>query len=800
MNKKILYLILVMIGLIGFVYAAKMNDVRSPNPTIWSEIHNDSIVFNCSATSTNGYNITNMQIWSDVYGSWDMIYNYSVPDADRIGNNTINISSLNTSIPEGNFKYGCFAQEFNVTSLASGGINLTNTTWTNGTNYTFTVDYFERPVLTSPADAVYFIREVNGTTNLNLACNVTPDVRYNITKIDFWHNITGTFTKNETGLNSSMTTNQSQGNVSKTINLTNAGDNFRFTWGCRAEELRENNADLNISNKIFSRFSLNKTVIVQYAPIIELKDPTPANNSKVYSMGQTINVTVFTNYSTDTSLYCRVYTNESGTFGPVGSTFTVANNSNTSLIHNFQEGMSLWNIRCYEPSDNNVFGFMTHNQTIIVDLGTPTVYLNNTNNSWTNLTSLINISFTATDPNIQRCDLYINHTNSSSHETLVKNLTAPTTLNTLTTGTTFYWGLNISYGNWTYKVSCNDTAGNRANSSLNQLYVDNVYPIIGAETILNSSRAGYCDNWNISIKTIEPVNLTFRYLIGNRTSNTSSVNTANTINYSNYQTNHFVNLSNQNSFYSGLFNFTACDQAGNCNESLDYDYKFPLRLCTGWTLTGIFEQSRNFSDILQNSSADYVYLWNYSNQQWIYYTSGQATKGEQIVKYGEVIHLYESANGTWDQPRNYTWKNASAGVAWNYNITTGENFILLPYQYTLGSFMNTLFNSSDSWGEPGRALTNRTILAGNATTTGAVNFSYMAVYNNSKGDWVSYAYLGPAFNFTIHNDTRIGNESDLEVIWLYSNFNISTPVHNATWNGSKLVNITGGGAGFAQGP
>ena len=90
-------------------------------------------------------------------------------------------------------------------------------------------------------------------------------------------------------------------------------------------------------------------------------------------------------------------------------------------------------------------------------------------------------------------------------------------------------------------------------------------------------------------------------------------------------------------------------------------------------------------------------------------------------------------------------------------------------------------NDSDSWG-----VTNSEV------NGSAFNFTWFDAYNNSGLDWLGGYTYDAAYNWSWNNNTNVGNNTELEVVWLYSNYNLSTLHYSfSVWNTSAITYYNG---------
>ncbi len=168
---------------------------------------------------------------------------------------------------------------------------------------------------------------------------------------------------------------------------------------------------------------------------------------------------------------------------------------------------------------------------------------------------------------------------------------------------------------------------------------------------------------------------------------------------------------------------------------------------------------------LQNQSgADLVYIWNSTPQEWFFKTAGLSSNDAVVVGKTtnfHVVHLFENTNSTW-------YRNTTNNGIYDYNVTSVNNFISIPIDYTFGNLTESFMNRSKNFPSL-------------ISTFGPFNLSFFAGYNNSIQDYVSHV-----FNSTWANDTllepcpnRVNIVTCMETAWVASDFNV-------TWNGTAI--------------
>jgi hypothetical protein len=306
-----------------------------------------------------------------------------------------------------------------------------------------------------------------------------------------------------------------------------------------------------------------------YKPTIVLNSPDnsgTSTTSRIY-----FNLTV--NDTFDHSLNCNLTINS-----VVVDTFSAnSGNLTTRPISGLTDGLKYWNVTCIDDTLNsNTSATWTVNVTVA-----PLIFLNTSNNSRFNQTS-INLTYTPSDnTNLSSCDLYINGVFNQSNSTSVLNNQGNNfTLNGIPEGTY----------NWT--VNCSDYSGLSNQSQTRIFYADRSPPQI-----------------NISYPRGEDVyssNVSFNFtLIDTLDSNLSCNITVNSsvvaINFS--ANNGSMTTKDVSGISEGyhVWNLTCWDRAGNLNISDTFNF-------TKYTNPQVTLISPGNSTWFNNSNIDLIYL------------------------------------------------------------------------------------------------------------------------------------------------------------------------------------------------
>ena len=723
-----------------------------------------------SYDGTTSYNITNATLYSNVGGTWKenkTIHVVIAPNQTYYFNftNTINLSNNILDEAEGTYRWNILCWERNATGTQINSVF--------GNNRSITIAYAEPTVSVTPADGYYSYNghEIAGS------CTVSPSTAWNVTNISLMTNLDGTWKVNQT----SNISTQIQGDILYNFTINKYGNNSiadgtDIKFGCRVQQQLNSSTTGEEDNYVITEYTtLNRTINIEYPPIMTLN--APANSGWSNKSSDIFNFTATSAFTTGTNFYCQFKTNETGTWGVTTGSFNVQNNTPYTFNYGLAEkSQTSWGIYCQEGADANVYNWSI-NRTLKIDRTLPTLSINfiqnktAVNNSYTNSKDDILINYTLTDANPSQCLFSINGTLNHTDSTYK------------------FTTLNASDGIYLFNVECTDSATNRVNSSTFWMTVDTVAPAISG--INNYTISRFSGRKLINISANEPMNATVFY--------GTTVNTLSHQDNSTYQTIQNITISGfeQNTVY--YFNFTACDRAGNCNKSGEsfgqFGYTYPWKLLKGWSYYGIYDAKINFSVILNQTEAEYVYYFNQTGQSWIYATAGgTADMGFEVgTKVGEranggrhVVAIYEDTNSTWDKGTiGKIDRNTTNSGTYLYNFSTGDNLIKLARDVSFGNLSLTLFNSSLQSGLSGYEF-GVTIsqtpgnLTDNTQKNGGLVYNitdfWFSAYNNSGVTWEPY-YV---YNFTLDNSTILTPISVHEVVWIYSPYNL-------TWNTSNII-------------
>ncbi len=534
-----------------------------------------------------------------------------------------------------------------------------------------------------------------------------------------------------------------------TIQCNQTRKTYNGTGLILTESLITSTVKVNYTIESTSRFvSSNRTVYVEDAPYITLI--SPSNN------GYSATSTILFNYNVtgDSDTYtCQLYSNDTGTWAEEagGNIATNSSNETTSTVISENKGIS-WNMRCSEKANSNIYGWSQANYTIIVGTTNPSItilspaddlYVKNTLNSTGQYSSRIYLN--VSDINPDACFLKINSTLNNTNN----NISAET----YTDGTPFYLEFNVSDGNYDWNVTCNNSVGRSAVTTVRSLNVDGVMPTLSSNINYSSSQPN-CKAFTVEFGFSEDVNATFTY-------NTSLG--SNSFNEVDYSTNQTFNLVFNSSYETDFFtNVSVCDRAGNCNSSFPFMIvSAPIPLCTGWSIWSVYDTAISLTNVFSNSTADFVYYWNNTGQSWIYASAAGSLNADYEMGIGDVVHLYESTNTTY-------FRNKSGTPTYLVNATGGHVFFGLYNSYNFGNISHRLFLNSTF----GSITGNSTYLNQGAA---GLNFTinYLSSYNNSNQKYVDSIYT-----WSWNNDTVLGGpyKNGLDTLWSYFDYNLTINV------------------------
>jgi hypothetical protein len=377
---------------------------------------------------------------------------------------------------------------------------------------------------------------------------------YNLT---LWHNFSGTWGVNITVSNIATAGSE----VNLTLNLSPMPDFTNKTWTCVA----------NISVGTLTWGATNRTFSLdQTAPTaFSLENATSAGSAVLNNtvVRGAVNSLIVLNWSATTEVHFINYTVLVYNSTTYTAAYLVAVNKTTDTATtdvnvsplaggNFTDGTYYWYVKAYE---NDSAGRAERNSTeqvmqFIIDTVLTAATLNAPgNNTWTNNAS-VTFNYTVRDAHADACIIYYNITGASSF--IAGNLTTGLVNGANITNTT-----TLSNGNYTWYVECNDTGGNRGNSTQRIFMLDATTPTIDFAGGTAANNSFLNQNYiyvNVTANDTYESNITF-YLY-----NGSNALVSNVTSTSRGRSNNFTSLSQGLYFY----NVTIVDNAGNINNTL----------------------------------------------------------------------------------------------------------------------------------------------------------------------------------------------------------------------------------------
>jgi hypothetical protein len=436
---------------------------------------------------------------------------------------------------------------------------------------------------------------------------------------------------------------------------------------------------------------------------------------------------------------CRLWTNRTGAWNYTTAPTQYANNSPVNYTVPDTDTTIAWSVQCYELGPR--FPWVQNsaaNSTVTIDILSPTVIINSpatgtySNKKLSTDKYSVAVNATIIETNPDKCELWI-----ASGTSYTVNRTV-----TVTNGSNIiYWNATDNTYNWS--LLCNDSSNHKTSSSNLSITIDTLYPQISSNRTVSYS--GSCDAFYIEW-TFDNVS---NYTMGvNSNSGSYTAFTGNSSS-SSYAKKHNSTVTFNDAYESTYyFNISFCDQAGNCNNSFsEQTVETPIKLCPDWTIWSVYDNIINMSDYYSNSGAEYVYLWNATPQEWVYYSSASTSNGGYNLGIGDAVWLYHSTGTTY-------FRNNTGSSAYRVNITSGYNFLGLYKGY---NFWNLSY------------YTFRNQTQGNKTSSTVFQIDSYASFNNTGNSYVNYLY-----SYTFNNLTKLGAIGNgLDTLYVYSDYNIS---------------------------
>ncbi len=683
------------------------------------------IIFEVNATPTGLSGIIhNVTLYTNLSGTWQLNYTNDTTAVMATITNRIflgsNLSILSKDLPDGLvFIWNALACD-NISKFYYEDVSLDADKLVVFNNYTGACANCSNAVIITAGKGrlSYY-----PTATLDGAMNTTRLSLNNSCVLNYSDSIDGFFYCNQTR----KTYNSSDG-LLKTENLISSTVKINYTINSTC------------------RFAgVNRTVYVEDAPSINLT--SPIDNS--YKNGT---ILFGYNVSGDSDIYtCELYSNDTGSWIAKSGGFTAINatDGTTSKVISEKNGV-IWNIRCAESSNSNIYGWSINNRTITVDETNPVINSSVKSYSNDNLSkgSSGYINLTVVDNNADTCTLYVD---GLANGTI-----------SYTSGTAFAMFFNRTDAEYNISSSCNDSIGLTTFTLNTSMTIDTITPGM-SRNVNYSSSAANCKGFTVDFTFSEEVNATFKF-------GTTSMAQTHTVKETDFSTNQTVTLTFNNTYETDYYaNITFKDRAGNLNDTMgEMIIPSPVSHCTGWTLWSIYDSYINLSRYRADSGADYVYYWNNTGQSWIFSADAGSNNPDHLMNVGDVVSVYENTNNTF-------FRNNSGTPSYYVNISNGHAYFGLYHAYTLGNISHNIFLN---------------VTGGNSTPsniwTGGVEFriDYISSFNNSnqlfvdsfyKFDWNNLTKLGPAYL------------NGLDTLWAFVEQNLSI---NFTPGGEVIGNWT----------
>lgn len=501
----------------------------------------------------------------------------------------------------------------------------------------------------------------------------------------------------------------------------------------------------------------NRTIYVEDSPSITINSPT----TSTYSDSEDVDVNI-TVYGDSVDYQCEIYSNDTGNWSVEGSTPRMLNNTSSKFQKQFTEGNIVFNSKCWETKNSNIYGWSTSNITLTIDETDPVIVLNHPSDSGYKTTKTFYFNATVNDSNLVACRLYLNSTILNTSQWNSTNYNESVT--SMTSGTVFNFSqktFSSDFQNLKWAVWCNDSAGNYKWSSNYTVSIDTTLP--GLNRNLNYSTAGYPNAFTVEFNFSKEVNATFKYGL-------TSMSQSHILKETDYAINQTFLLTFNDSYETNFYaNITCCDVEGNCNNTLpEMVIKSPISLKENWTIWSIYDSVINLSDLYSESKADYVYYWNNTGQEWIYHSSVTSSDGDYNLGVGDSAWFYSTDGISY-------FRNNTGSSAYHVNVTGGNAFFPLYHDYTFGNISYNIFRN-----DTGGNVTSGLIW------TGGLEFIVedYASYNNSAQEWELFYYT-----WSSNNATMLGKntKNGLDTLWAYVDYNLSI---NFTPNGEVIGNWT----------
>ena len=253
----------------------------------------------CSPTAFDGttwWNITNATLYTDISGSW--IKNKTINVTSPVGNSTyyFNFTNVRNGTAEGTFKWNIECNEENGTGL-SNGLPIQKSFAGNNT----IIVQYPSSTITSISPIDNFL-DLDGS-NANFTAIASPPADWNISSMQLFTNVSGTWKSNETYSGFSPILGSTRiGNFSNTSSIpdySSLPDGSRIVWSIAV--ITKLNSGDNITNK--TTFTQNRTLRVEYPPNMSLNRPTNLNWSQNRKIA--LNFTPASHYTSEVPFQCQ---------------------------------------------------------------------------------------------------------------------------------------------------------------------------------------------------------------------------------------------------------------------------------------------------------------------------------------------------------------------------------------------------------------------------------------------------------------------------------------------------------------
>lgn len=764
---KTMFIIFILFLLVISISFAVISRLQTPNGFI-STTGFTALSGACEATSENEYdgttswNITNATLYTNADGTWKPNGTLLTDHPNGSINSTyfFNFTTTNGT-RDGNYFYNVQCSEVNLSSPAVSQQSF-------DTNRTI-ITQLAKPTVTLDTPGTNTI-DLDGN-DISASCTGQVSTGWNFTQVDFYTSLQGgeNWTINDSFLN----VNAGAGSPTVTANFTinklgnaSLADGTVYTVGCSfTQQINDTNGTDGNMNPGFAILSekttTNVTLLVEYPPETTLN--SPANNNWSKNVKVKLNYTALTRHDGNTQLESRLWTNETGAWLPAAGARIATNNTPVIQDYIFQDLSDIvWGVQTNEQNNGAVINSSV-NRTIKVDGTPPTISVSTADGAIFGSSSVTIIYTPSDNAQLNATEIRGNNSVAGFNDILSRN-DSPTIGEEIT----IVIG-PIDDGRFNISIKANDTALGEVVTSNITLIVDTLKPSIFG--ITNVSNEFSCTSRRFEWSTNETTNFTIFVDTDTDTGN-GDIFTNSTKSF-----NHSFNVEfNESTELDHFINITSCDLAGNCNTSGQFTFVVPASVCSGWSQYAIYDQSITLGTIQNQSGAELVYVWNGTDQDWVFKTAGLTTNDDVIVgrlSNFPVVHLFENNGSTW-------LRNTTETGTYEFNITEINNWVPVSTDYIFGNFTQSFQNASKDF--PSFIGNDTSHFPTDSFVFGPFNFTFFAGYNNTAQNYVNHL-----FNFTWANSTflepcpsRTVADTCMEAVWVASGFNV-------TWNGTAIT-------------